>query len=778
MFGKVAETPQTETTPFNPRSPYAVAKVFAHWMTVDYREAYGLHASNGILFNHESPRRGGTFVTRKVTRGVAAILAGTQEQLYLGNLDARRDWGYAPEYVEAMWRMLQQPEPDDYVDRDRRDAHRPRVRARWPSASSGLDWEQLRRDRRAILPADRGRRAVRRRLARPRESSGGARDDASASWSRLMLDADLREAGLDPTRMASRRRCDVSFWPGRRVMVTGGGGFLGQAVVKRLEAAGADRDLRSALARTTTCGRRTGIDRALADGRPAARHPPGGGRRRHRREPGEPGPLLLRERDHGHPADGAGAPGRRREVRDRSARSAPTRSSRRCRSARTTSGTATRRRRTRRTAWPRRCCSSRGRRIAQQYGFDVIHLIPVNLYGPGDNFDPRSSPRHPGAHQEVPRRPGQWRPYIEVWGTGSASREFLYVDDAAEGIVLAAERYDGAGAGQSRHRTEITIRDLVGLIVEMTGFEGDVRWDATKPDGQPRRALDTSRARELFGFDARTSFEDGLRRTIESDRFGLDGSSRLMRANQVERAGSLTTALGVLRTGFDSQPQTRSFVIVGSTAVITGAAIAVTDAGTLALVVGLGVVGLACLIRSSARIWLAVLVLVVAFDGLVKLFFWPSVWPQLIAPVVLSFLYVLTAFQRSDLSWLRVSSAPLADSSCLCYSAWSACWYNLRSTHWPARSASTPGWRSHRWHGLAPRLLSRRAELERGVRWVAGARDSHRCSGSLRVRPRRQLVCESRARFRAGHVGVAGFSGEGVFRPTERSVPRAIWRVS
>src|SRR5664279_6488546 len=115
MYGKVTESPQNERTPFNPRSPYAIAKLFAHFMVVDYREAYGLHASNGILFNHESPRRGGTFVTRKVTRAVAAILKGEQEHLYLGNLDARRDWGYAPEYVEAMWRMLQQDEPDDYV---------------------------------------------------------------------------------------------------------------------------------------------------------------------------------------------------------------------------------------------------------------------------------------------------------------------------------------------------------------------------------------------------------------------------------------------------------------------------------------------------------------------------------------------------------------------------------------------------------------------------------------------------------------------------------------
>jgi GDPmannose 4,6-dehydratase len=115
MFGKVQETPQRETTPFYPRSPYGVAKVYAYWMIVNYREAYDLFAVNGILFNHESPRRGETFVSRKITRAAGRIRYGLQEKLYLGNLDARRDWGYAKDYVEAMWRMLQAPEPDDYV---------------------------------------------------------------------------------------------------------------------------------------------------------------------------------------------------------------------------------------------------------------------------------------------------------------------------------------------------------------------------------------------------------------------------------------------------------------------------------------------------------------------------------------------------------------------------------------------------------------------------------------------------------------------------------------
>ena len=115
LYGKVQETPQTEKTPFYPRSPYGVAKLYSYWMVINYRESYGIHASNGILFNHESPRRGETFVTRKITRAVGRIKEGLQECLYLGNLDSKRDWGYAPEYTDMMWRMLQQDTPGDYV---------------------------------------------------------------------------------------------------------------------------------------------------------------------------------------------------------------------------------------------------------------------------------------------------------------------------------------------------------------------------------------------------------------------------------------------------------------------------------------------------------------------------------------------------------------------------------------------------------------------------------------------------------------------------------------
>ncbi len=142
MFGRVHETPQTETTPFYPRSPYGVAKVYGHWITVNYRESYGLFAVSGILFNHESPRRGLEFVTRKVTHAVARIVRGQTKELRLGNLDAKRDWGYAGDYVDAMWRMLQQPTPEDFVI-GTGTAHTVRELCQVAFAHAGLDWQKF-----------------------------------------------------------------------------------------------------------------------------------------------------------------------------------------------------------------------------------------------------------------------------------------------------------------------------------------------------------------------------------------------------------------------------------------------------------------------------------------------------------------------------------------------------------------------------------------------------------------------------------------------------------
>ncbi len=151
----------------------------------------------------------------------------------------------------------------------------------------------------------------------------------------------------------------------------------------------------------------------------------------------------------------------------------------------------------------------------QQYGFNSIFLLPVNLYGPGDNFDLEASHVIPALIRKCVEARRRGDDHIDVWGTGRASREFLYVEDAAEGILLAAERYDASDPVNLGSGMEISIRELVHLVARLTGFRGEIRWDATKPDGQPRRCLDTSRAERLFGFRAQTDFEAGLRRTAE-----------------------------------------------------------------------------------------------------------------------------------------------------------------------------------------------------------------------------------------------------------------------
>src|SRR2546421_1151909 len=189
MFGKAQAVPQNESTPFWPRSPYGVAKVFAYSATVNYRESYGLHASNGILFNHESPRRGETFVTRKITRAVAHIKAGLQDKLFLGNLDAKRDWGYAREYVEAMWLMLQQEKPDDYVIATN-ETHSVREFLEVAFGHAGLDWQKyVEIDPRYYRPAEVD--LLIGDYSKAKRQLGWAPKVKFAELTKLMVDADI-----------------------------------------------------------------------------------------------------------------------------------------------------------------------------------------------------------------------------------------------------------------------------------------------------------------------------------------------------------------------------------------------------------------------------------------------------------------------------------------------------------------------------------------------------------------------------------------------------------
>ena len=189
MFGKVKSMPQDEETPFHPRSPYACAKVYAYWIAVNYRESYGLHANNGILFNHESPRRGDNFVTRKITRAAARIKTGIQDKLVMGNLEAKRDWGYAKEYVEAMWLMLQQPEPDDYVIATG-ETHSVREFLELAFGYAGLDWQKhVEIDPKFFRPAEVNQLVGRAEKAR--KKLNWSPRTKFADLVRLMVDADI-----------------------------------------------------------------------------------------------------------------------------------------------------------------------------------------------------------------------------------------------------------------------------------------------------------------------------------------------------------------------------------------------------------------------------------------------------------------------------------------------------------------------------------------------------------------------------------------------------------
>ena len=189
MFGKVRESPQTELTPFHPRSPYGVAKVYGHWITVNYRESYGLHASSGILFNHESPRRGLEFVTRKVTYAAARVAVGLEREVRLGNLDAQRDWGFAGDYVKAMWRMLQQDQPDDFVIATG-ETHSVRELCEVAFGRVGLHWEDhVVVDEKFLRPAEVD--VLVGDATKARETLGWSPEVAFAELIEMMVDADL-----------------------------------------------------------------------------------------------------------------------------------------------------------------------------------------------------------------------------------------------------------------------------------------------------------------------------------------------------------------------------------------------------------------------------------------------------------------------------------------------------------------------------------------------------------------------------------------------------------
>ena len=376
MFGKAQEIPQKETTPFYPRSPYGCAKVFAYWNTRNYRESYGLFAGNGILFNHESPRRGETFVTRKITRGLARMRYGLDDCLYLGNLDAKRDWGYAKDYVRAMWMMLQQAEPDDYVIATN-ETHSVRefVELAFRYLGSEIEWQGSGTDEIGI-DQDTGKMVVR----------------------------------IDP-------RCSAPNASVQYLIYIGSSCMYPKDFDKRLK----EEHLLAAPL-----------------------------------EPTNEGYALAK-------ISGA------------------------------------------------KLCEY----CSKQYGVHYKSLIPCNLYGPGDHFDPRSSHLIAAIIEKIHRAKTRGEETIPVWGDGSARREFLYVDDLVDFIcdflsfTDKLPNYLNVGYGK-----DFTVLEYHRIAAEVMGYDGEFTFDTSRPVGMSWKLLDSTRAYE-FGWNPKTSLKEGIRKTYD-----------------------------------------------------------------------------------------------------------------------------------------------------------------------------------------------------------------------------------------------------------------------
>jgi GDP-mannose 4,6-dehydratase len=505
LYGKVQEVPQSETTPFYPRSPYAVAKLYAYWITVNYREAYGMHASNGILFNHESPLRGETFVTRKITRAVAAIKLGLQDKLYLGNLDAKRDWGHAAEYVRGMWMMLQQDEPDDYVlATGETTSVRDFVGHAFEEIGVALEWRGEGVEEKGVCTAT-GRTVVEvdPRYFRPTEVDLLIGDPAKAK-EKLGWTHETKLAGA--VRRNGRRRPRSPRRPGATAALMAPVAVVGKAVRPGRKARLGRRPSRHGrLGHRAAAGVRglRGPDRHARRGRPhrsqtrsGASSPTPAGRHLHgrgqgRRDPGQrhlSGRFPLRQPDDRGQRHRGGVSRRRRQAAvprlqlHLSARSPRSRSRRDALLTGPLEPT---------NEWYA-IAKIAGIKLAQayrkQHGCDFISAMPTNLYGPGDNYDLNSSHVLPALIRKAHEAKLAGADHIVIWGSGRRARvparrrlrRRLRLPD--EDLFRGRTRQHRLGRGHRHPRSRPT-----GL--QGGRLRGRGATDPGKPDGMMRKLM-------------------------------------------------------------------------------------------------------------------------------------------------------------------------------------------------------------------------------------------------------------------------------------------------
>jgi len=528
MFGKVVEVPQSESTPFYPRSPYGVSKVFGHWITTNYRESYGIFACSGILFNHESPRRGKTFVSRKIVRAFADIKANKIETLYLGNLDAKRDWGFAKEYVEAMWLMLQQDKPDDYVIATG-ETHTVREFVEESSKYFGFDiiWKGEGLDEVGIdRKSDKVIVRIDKAYYRPAEVELLIGDASKAkkllNWEpkvkfkelvKIMSDAELNgEKREDFSKINSLSKHTFGDDKHAKVFVAGHRGLVGSAIVRKLQAEGFDNLLL-----------KTKEELDLTDGEAVknffAKEKPeyvflaaakAGGILANRDFAGDFIANNLQIQNnviHNSYLNGVKkllflgstciyprlAP---QPLKEEYLLTGPLEPTNEAYAVAKIAGI--------------KMCEY----YNKQYGTNYISVMPTNLYGQNDNFDLHTSHVLPAMIRKFYDAKISNSPEVTLWGTGNPMREFLHVDDLADAVVFLMKNYSSSGIINIGYGNDFKISEVAQMISDIVGYQGKIVYDTSKPDGTPRKLVDSTKLFSL-GWRPKLEIKEGLKQAID-----------------------------------------------------------------------------------------------------------------------------------------------------------------------------------------------------------------------------------------------------------------------
>jgi len=517
MYGKVVEIPQKETTPFYPRSPYAFAKLMGHWATVNYREAYGLFACSGILFNHESPRRGETFVTRKITRALAQIVAGKKQELVLGNLDAKRDWGHARDYVEAMWLMLQAPAPDDYVVATGEN-HSVREFLEVAFGLVGKDWKKyVQSDERYFRPSEVD--TLLGDATKARKNLGWKPRTTFEGLIREMVEADLRLEGLNPSQFLKpdaaaqviplRKNSDGK---NAKIFIAGHRGLVGGHVTALLE----ERGYRNLSYRPRTeldLTSQAQVEQYFRAEKPEQVYLVAGKVGGIKANDTQPASFLYENVMIASNVIAAAAEfGVKKLLYVGSSCIYPRLAEQPIKETSLLAG------KLEPTNEGYAIAKIAGIRLCEayrrQHGKNFISAMPCNLYGPGDNFHPEHSHVIPGMMRRFHEAKERQDVQVTVWGTGKALREFLFIDDLASALVMLMERYDELETINVGSGAEVSIKQLAETMAEVVGFKGKLVFDTSKPDGTPRKILDNTKITKL-GWKPLVDLRTGLAQTYQ-----------------------------------------------------------------------------------------------------------------------------------------------------------------------------------------------------------------------------------------------------------------------